>query len=164
MPVPIRRKRDGTYAIRLDSNVCGVLANLADQLGPLIDEEDPATLRLFPPAYVNEEWATHESEYRSLVGGVLANHHRQALDTLAATARKDVLTEGELHQWLAGINSLRLVLGTKLDVTEEMLPPDEDDPTAGAYACYELLGELQHLIVLTLASELPDEGRPETGL
>ena len=161
---PFRRKRDGRYAVRLDPNVQSFLVDLAEQLGPLIDADDPAARRLFPPAYTKEEWAPHEDEYRALVGDVLANHHRQALDVLATTARNEVLEEAELQQWLAATNSLRLVLGTKLDVVEDMEPPDEHDPTAGMYACYELLGELQYVIVLALAAELPDEGRPDGGL
>jgi hypothetical protein len=56
---------------------------------------------------------------------------------------------------------MRLVLGTRLDVSEDMAPPDPEDPTAPEYALYELLGQLQYLMVEVLAAGLPPEGRPE---
>ena len=56
------------------------------------------------------------------------------------------------------------MLGTRLDVSEDMEPPDPEDPTAPEYALYELLGQLQYLMVEVLAAELPDEGRPEGAL
>ena len=80
---------------------------------------------------------------------------------LAATAQADILTEPELNAWLSAVGSLRLVLGTRLDVSEDMEAPDPEDPTAPEYALYELLGQLQYLMIEVLAAELPDEGRPE---
>ena len=53
------------------------------------------------------------------------------------------------------------MLGTRLDVSEDMEAPDPEDPTAPEYALYELLGQLQYLMVEVLAAGLPDEGRPE---
>ena len=59
---------------------------------------------------------------------------------------------------------MRLVLGTRLDVSEDMAPPDPEDPTAPEYALYELLGQLQYLMIEVLAADLPEEGRPEGAL
>ena len=68
------------------------------------------------------------------------------------------------NAWLSAIGSMRLVLGTRLDVSEDMETPDAEDPTAPEYALYELLGQLQYLMIEVLASELPDQGRPEGAL
>ena len=46
---------------------------------------------------------------------------------------------------------MRLVIGTRLDVSEDMAEPQPDDPTAPEYALYELLGQLQYLMVEVLA-------------
>ena len=35
-----------------------------------------------------------------------------------------ILTESELNAWLSAVGSMRLVLGTRLDVSEDMAPPD----------------------------------------
>jgi hypothetical protein len=158
---PIRRRRDGRFVIRLDANARVVLADLARQLPDAIASRDPMVRRLFPPAYASAELAEAEREYRELVDTALVNHHSQSLDVLVATAQADTLSESEFHAWLDAIGSLRLVLGTRLDVHEDMEAPDPGDPAAAEYGLFVFLGELQYLMVEVLADELPDEGRPE---
>ncbi len=164
MSAPIRRRRDGRYAIKLDPSVRAVLVTMAEQLSPVLGPDEPMTRRLFPPAYAGEDERAHETEYRRLVDNALVNHHREAFAVMAATAQADILTEPELNAWLSAVGSLRLVLGTRLDVSEDMDAPDPDDPTAPEYALYELLGQLQYLMIEVLAAGLPDEGRPEGAL
>ena len=161
MSAPIRRRRDGRYAIKLDPSVRAVLVTMAEQLSPILGPDEPMTRRLFPPAYAGDDERDHEAEYRRLVDNALVNHHREAFAVMAATAQADILTEPELDAWLSAVGSLRLVLGTRLDVSEDMEAPDPEDPTAPEYALYELLGQLQYLMIEVLAAGLPDEGRPE---
>jgi len=161
---PIRRRRDGRYAIRIDPSVRAVLVTMSEQLGPMVNPEDPMTRRLFPPAYPSQEQSRAEQGYRSLVDNALVNHHRQAFSVLAETANADTLSGPELEAWLSAVGSMRLVLGTRLDVSEDMEAPATEDPSAPEYALYELLGQLQYLMIEVLASELPDEGRPEGAL
>ncbi len=164
MSSPIRRRRDGRYVIRLDPNARVVLADLARQLPEAIAARDPMVRRLFPPAYPAVELAGAEQEYRDLVDTALVNHHTQALEALVATAQADTLSEEEFNSWLDAIGTLRLVLGTRLDVHEDMEAPDPEDPLAAEYGLFLFLGELQYLMVEVLAEQLPDEGRPEGGL
>jgi len=161
---PIRRRRDGRFAVKLDPSVRAVLVTMAEQLSPILGPGEPMSRRLFPPAYTSDDGRSHEAEYRELVDSALVNHHREAFALMAATSQSDVLTEPELNAWLSAVGSLRLVLGTRLDVSEDMEPPDPEDPTASEYALYELLGQLQYLIVDVLAAGLPEEGRPEGAL
>ena len=56
------------------------------------------------------------------------------------------------------------MLGTRLDVHEDMEAPDPQDPMAAEYGLFVFLGELQYLMVEILAEDLPDEGRPEGAL
>jgi hypothetical protein len=161
---PIRRRRDGRYAVKLDPSVRAVLVTMSEQLSPIIGPDEPMTRRLFPPAYPGEGEQGKEVEYRTLVDNALVNHHREAFAVMAATAQADILTEPELNAWLSAVGSLRLVLGTRLDVSEDMEAPDPEEPTAPEYALYELLGQLQYLMIDVLAAGLPDEGRPEGAL
>jgi hypothetical protein len=158
---PIRRRRDGRYLIRLDANARTVLADLARQLPEAIGTRDPMVRRLFPPAYTAGDHAGEEREYRELVDTALVNHHTAALRTLVDTAQADTLSESEFHAWLDAVGSLRLVLGTRLDVHEDMEPPGPEDPRAAEYGLFLFLGELQYLMVEVLADDLPPEGRPE---
>jgi len=59
--------------------------------------------------------------------------------------------------WLAALNDLRLVLGTRLDVTEEMYERGvpEDDPRAASFAIYAYLGWLEEQVVDAMAASLP---------
>jgi Domain of unknown function (DUF2017) len=161
---PIRRRRDGRYTVKLDPNVRAVLVTMSEQLAPVLSPDDPMTKRLFPPAYPSKIDGSAELEYRQLVDSALINHHREAFAVVVETAHAEVLTDAELASWLSAIGSMRLVLGTRLDVSEDMEAPDPDDPTAPEYALYELLGQLQYLMIEVLAAELPDEGRPEGAL
>jgi hypothetical protein len=161
---PLRRRRDGRYAINLDPSVRAVLVTMTKQLSSLLEEGDPVTKRLFPPAYPTLGLEEAERDYRALVDQALVEHHREAFAVLAETSNADSLSEAELQAWMSAISSLRLVLGTRLDVSEDMEAPDPEDPAAGEYALYELLGQLQYLMVEVLAADLPDEGRPDEGL
>jgi Domain of unknown function (DUF2017) len=158
---PIRKGKDGRYRIRIDETARTVLGDLARQLTPAVATHDPMTKRLFPPAYPDPQLAENEREYRGLVETALVAHHQRALETLASTAQAQTLSEEEVHDWLSAVESMRLVLGTRLDVTEDMPSPRPDDPAAAEYALYEYLGGLQYLLIETLADDLPDEGRPE---
>ena len=62
----------------------------------------------------------------------------------------------EAQAWLTALNDLRLVLGTRLDVSDESLLEDlaEDDPRAPELALYAYLSWLQEQLVEALSSEL----------
>ena len=164
MSSPIKRRRDGRYVIRLDANARVVLANLAAQLPAALDARDPMVRRLFPPAYTDVEESAAERDYRELVDTALTNHHKRSLEILVATAEAESLSEEEFLAWMDAVGSLRLVLGTRLDVHEDMEAPDPQDPRAAEYGLFVFLGELQYLMVELLAADLPDDGRPEGAL
>ncbi len=127
----------------------------------MLRPDEPMSRRLYPPAYTARDEERAEQDYRTLVDSALISHHQDAFAVTAATANADILDEAELGAWLSAVGSMRLVLGTRLDVSEDMEPPDPDDPAAPEFALYELLGQLQYIIVEVLAADLPDGGRPE---
>ena len=55
--------------------------------------------------------------------------------------------------WMRALNEVRLVLGTRLDVSEEgdERPLDDTDPTWEAFAVYDYLTHLQAEIVEALS-------------
>ena len=131
----ISRTRNGEFRLRLERDERDLLRTLPGQLRELLeagDDDDPSLRRLFPPAYLSE--ADHEEEYRRLMGDDLRDHHVQAIAIMEATIDNDRLAEDELVAWLSAVNDLRLVLGTRLDVSEDPLEDqvDEDDPRAPA--------------------------------
>jgi hypothetical protein len=68
------------------------------------------------------------------------------------TLHVERLEEEQLLGWMGALNDLRLVLGTRLDVSEETDPLlDPDDPDQPAMAIYAYLGYLLETIVEAVA-------------
>ena len=149
----MRRTRRGEYQLRLPDEERALLRSLPGQLRQLLttDMDDPSLRRLFPPAYLGE--AEREAEYRRLMGDELLESRRAALDVMEATIDAEVLNEEQIKGWLTALNELRLVLGTRLDVTEDMYDEEvaPEDPRAPGLALYGYLGWLQEQVVAALA-------------
>lgn len=143
------------FALSLSHEERELLRSLETQLVSLLADEpaDPSLRRLFPPAYEDDDRA--ESDYRELMQGDLAESHREALAVVGQTVDSDHLAEEEAHSWLAALNSLRLALGTRLGVTEELYEEfDPRGPDAPALGVYLYLTWLQEQFVEALASGL----------
>lgn len=129
------------------------LAGLVVQFAELVDEPDtgrgdPALHRLLPDAYDNDADAARE--FRSLTeGDLLANRRRDAAAVLASLQEAAVIPEDpddpalmevieigldadDARSWLRTLAAIRLVLATRLGITE---PEDHDseDPRFGIY-------------------------------
>lgn len=152
----IAARRDGTFRVRLPADERDVLAALPGQLREALDAGEPTLYRLFPPAHDDD--AAANAEYVRLVGASLLEGKLQALEHLERTARAETLTEEDLGAWLGGLESLRLVVGTQLDVTEESYGPlDPSAPDAPRLALYHWLSWLQEEVVQALSTTLPDK-------
>lgn len=148
----VRRTRRGDFDVKLPAEERALLRDLAPQLRALLDVDldDPSLRRLFPVAYPDDP--ERDREYRQLVGYELLERRRASLDTLVATIEATRLSEDELLAWMGAINDLRLVLGTRLDVSEDMDPiPAPDDPDAPMLVLYGYLGYLLESIIDALS-------------
>ncbi len=150
----VRRLRSGRYKVDLDSWERDLLRTLPGQLRELLDTDDPALERLFPPAYLDDD--ERNDEYQRLMRSDLLGGRTRALDVLEATIDATEVDEDQLVAWMGVLNDLRLVLGTRLDVSEDLdLAAMELDPDHGpAYALYGYLGYLQEWVVRALQSGL----------
>lgn len=140
----IQPDKQGGYRIRLDADERELLRNLAPQFIELLDDpSQPVLERLFPPAYSDPEHLEKQDEYRRLMQEDLVDRHREELELLATTASSETLTEEQLLAWSRALNSLRLVLGTHLDVSEEDDSPRAATPDDALYQWLTyLLGEV----------------------
>ena len=154
----ITRTRDGDYRVTLSGRERELLRALPGQLRELLSEDDASLVRLFPPAYANDEQA--DAEFRHLVRDGLVDGKLAALGVLERTAAAERLDESELGAWLGALESLRLALGTRLDVTEETYAElDPRDPRSPELALYAWLSWLQEEVIQALAATLADERR-----
>lgn len=118
--------------------------------------EDPALQRLLPDAFKDDEEAS--LEFRRFTERDLRDAKVRNAEMVRASLESDGLVirlEGErIPAWLGFLNDTRLVLGARLDITEENheeleeLP--EDDPRAALYGLYGWLTYLQETLVQTL--------------
>ena len=152
---PIEPSGEGGFRLRLSGAERELLRGLPGQLRALLAEQpdDPGLRRLFPPAYEHDDEG--EAEYRRLTAAELLEGRQEALAILEETAGRDRLSAEELDAWLRALNDLRLVLGTKLDVTEETYAEDihRDDPRAHELSVFGYLSWLQEQLVAAAAGE-----------
>ena len=155
LPAPIERTETGDFLLRLGPEERGLLRRLSAELEELLaaEPEDPSLRRLRPRAYEDEEV---EREFRSLMGAELESLRLENLRGLAETAGRDRLDAEELDRWLAALNDLRLVLGTRLDVTEDQFADGFDPSAPHAYelAVYAFLTWLQEAAIEAASSAL----------
>ena len=149
----IERRRDGSYRVHLPAEERDVLAALPGQLRDALAAGEPTLYRLFPPAHADDDDAN--VDYARLVGAGLLEGKLLALAELERTAHDERLSEEGLGAWLGALESLRLVLGTQLDVTEESYGAlDVDDPDAPRLALYHWLSWLQDEVVRAMSKTL----------
>lgn len=148
----IARIGPGRFAVRLPRPERLLVRSLLPQLRQLVEEKDPTTRRLFPPAYPDDP--DKEQEFQSMMGSELAASRLAAIETIKKTLGDKELDLPALEQWMEAINSLRLVLGTRLDVGEDLPTLEPDDPDASAYAVYEYLGWLMEQAVAAMSEDL----------
>ena len=150
----VRRTRHGDFEVRLPDNEREVLLALVAALRAALDGDvrgEPALRRLFPPAYASADDQAAEAEYQAIMQEDLLASRRASLDVLEATLSRDRLDEAELLAWMTALNQLRLVLGTRLDVSEDEAPfPDPDDPAAPLHEIYHYLGVLLEAVLEAL--------------
>jgi hypothetical protein len=153
----VTRRDDGAFDVEIESEQRNVLRELPAQLRELLDdgdaETDAALRRLFPTA--DRDDPVHAAEFDGMVREDLTAQRRSAIETMEQTIDADRLSEDELLGWLGVVNDLRLVLGTRLEVTEESGPEDFEgvDSAAHAYALYAYLSYLEEQMVEALSPE-----------
>ncbi len=152
---PFQPKGPDRFAVNIGARERAVVkAVCEDLLGAL---EDPAAApllrRVYPVAHVTD--ATIDEAYQEMVHSDLVTSRRQALERIIASTQEKELDREQLEAWMIGLNTVRLVLGTRLDVGEDSPPELEpDDPDLPAWAVYEFLGGMVDSIVRSSAETL----------
>lgn len=160
----VKRIGPDRYRVSLPDVERELLQSMVPQLRDLLttgsSTGDPSLHRLFPTAYPNDP--ERDAGYQALVRDELLEKRFASLDvleeTLTASETRRELTGEELGAWMRALNDLRLVLGTRLDVSEDddAATLDPDDPDAPAWSIYHYLAMLVTFIVDALAGDLPE--------
>lgn len=168
---PIRVGREGTYLLCIERedrrSLLRLLGELRDTLlddSELNDISNDKLRRLFPTAYHDDP--ERDDEYQRLMKGELLASRLDSLSWASAALERTpdddtiILTAHELDVFTRSINSLRLVLGTMLDVQENDNPDiasdlADDDPARLHHHLYSYLGWLLEWAVTAQTDTLP---------
>ncbi|GAA4961634.1 DUF2017 domain-containing protein [Kineococcus glutinatus] len=127
--------------------------------GPTAPPEDEVLQRLLPDAYGDDPRAA--AEFRRFTERGLRERKaaagRRMLESLQPVqgqgGRVQLDAEGA-RAWLAALNDIRLALGTRLgvedDVEEQLAGLDDDDPRRYAFAVYDFATYLQETLVRSM--------------
>ena len=142
-------RRQTHFAVRMDAQERDLIRQLLGELRELLalSPDDVRVRRLYPSAYADD--AEREDEYRSLTREELQSGRLASIDAVEASVDAELLDADQLAAWMQAVNSLRLVLGTMLDITDDdhELRFDPNDPNARTVALYGYLGGLLDEIV-----------------
>jgi uncharacterized protein DUF2017 len=157
-----RRRRNGVR-LRLSAVEVDVLRDLPEQLRVVYDEQpgsDPARDRIFPRAYLDPTEESAEQEWQELVYPELLRERVGALERVTGQLGEGdaavdlLLTDDDVQAWLGVLNDLRLVLGTRIGVTDDPDDPipdlQPDDPRAALWIAYSWLTQLQGELISVL--------------
>ena len=136
--VHVERQKNGSFAVRMPAAVLECLHRLPRRLRSLLEDpnfSDRIVRRLFPIAY---EDAEREAEYRNLLGDDFRQRKLESLQVfedilgncrLNLHQAKMTIAADHFHACLRVVNDMRLLLGTEVDIREDIwekeIDPDE---------------------------------------
>lgn len=146
---PVERQDDGTFSFDFSQDLLDAIVVYAEQLSEGLGSDSPDLTRLFPTAYADDP--EKDEGYQIFSRDQLIEGRREALEIMMRSARSEFLTFDEINAWMRTCNDLRLVLGTRLEISEddvEELP--SEDPSAPLMDLYRVLGYVVSEIVEAL--------------
>ena len=152
---PVESLGNGVFRINLSEDERETMLRFVDQLEEVLTAEhsDPRLRRLFPTAY--HENPELDAEYQGYMRDELSQSRASSIATVREVLRsEDSISESQLYAFMMVLNSLRLVLGTLLGVSEDEDTDDveDDDPAFGQAQLYGYLGWLLEWTVDTLSN------------
>lgn len=131
-----------------------LLSEMRTLLEADIPRVDEVTRRLFPDAFEDPE---ESAKFRELVGDELRAGKLAAVneldEQLAGEGSAAIALEPDsVQDLLAVLTDMRLAIGSRLDVTEEMMQtePDPSDPEAAAMSVLHWLGWIQERVLMEI--------------
>ncbi len=147
-----RRQSDGSFSVVLDRRNVEALSSLLGELDELLEAapDDPSLHRLHPTAYHDDP--DRDLEYQILAGDELRTGRRETIAAVRSALQRSRLSEDEMWSWLQALNSLRLVVGTRLgiDDDDDHPPVAADHPDAALWDVYDFSTQIQYFVIRAL--------------
>jgi hypothetical protein len=148
---PVVANEDGSFSLNLNEAERDTMTEFVGQLESLLTAgaDDDRLRRLFPVAYHDNP--DFDAEYQGYMRDELVQSRASSINTVREILiSTEPISESQLHAFMTVLNSLRLVLGTLLDIGEEDIEPEPDDPAFGQWELYSYLGWLLEWTVSAL--------------
>lgn len=157
--------RDGDEVVcTLPPEYATVLRSMVGEVGRLlghpVDRADPGLARLFPDVYSD---ADDSAEFRRLTESDLRTGKVDAAEVVLAAVPEGGgevrLADADAAAWLRALNDVRLLVGTRLELTDDtdliaeldqQVSSDPSSPRAAQLAVYGFLTELQGTLIEAL--------------
>lgn len=157
-PRPIVEQTADGYIVNLEREERDLVLRLLSQLRDLLvandPDNEPLLRRLFPPAFLGEQYAEQEAEYQRFMREELVASRLAAISAVDSGFRSsDPMNEDAVLALMQALNAVRLVLGTLLDVGEDhdATDVDDDDPRLAEHHLFAFLGWLVQSIVTSVS-------------
>ena len=166
MARPLRRRGD-RFVVSMSDRERELLTEIVRQSRDLLEAEDPssdaAVARLFPPAYQDDP--LQNLEFESALGDQPHRAKLDALATLERTIDAPELSEEEVLAWLGVVNDARLVIGTRIAITEQATEETypQDHPDRDAFEVYVYLTWLEERMIRALGDPPVDDAGSAAG-
>ena len=154
--MPSVRGGNDSLKIKLNAEEAALLRQVVDEITDVLagEETTPVHDRLYPDAFEDPE---ETKKYNTLVRDELKSNKLRALTAMRETLGDSgrviaTLPTSEAHLWLTALTDIRLAIGVRLDVSEEVMgrEPDPADPDGLALVVLHWLGWLQETMVENL--------------
>jgi hypothetical protein len=145
------------FTLHLGAQERSVVAQLLTELKTMQTDPDAAEAltRLFPVVHPNDP--DQEAEYQRLMREELITSRAAAIDTVVAVlerpGRKVSLDAEEMNAFMQAVNSIRLVLGTVLEVSEDEDEVPDEVLESAEYGLYGYLSYVLDASVRLLSGE-----------
>lgn len=152
--VRVQPRADGSFRLRWTDQDRSLLAEFTTMFSEILDSNSDIgdAARLFPSAYGGD--AERNTEWVAVTRDELTDRRRAALETARELMTRSSCDEEPLLALVQTLNGVRLVLGTRLDVSEDGRPRARRRD-AQALECFDYLGRLQYEIIEALRTVLP---------
>lgn len=150
---PVMAVEDG-WLVNLDVEERNLLLRLMGELEALLssgDADNELLARLYPVAYPDDE--EKEAEYQRLMRDELVASRLEAIEAVKVALgpeRPELLSEGDTIALMQSINSVRLVLGTMLGITDDESADAAEDTDTPEHHLYDFLSWLLEWTVRSL--------------
>ncbi len=148
---PIRRISEDQFRNLLREEEKELLKILPELVEEAIRMNSPYVTRLFPPTYPFDDSA--QAKVEKCRSDSLAKQHMEVLGGFTKSINQEILSVQDVATWVEALNDIRLLMGTALDVYEDMDLPSENDPKFGDFVIYNYLAWLQSSLLEFLAHE-----------